>query len=167
MQDRPTYDELLAAVEYFLDIEIVPNVPGARGFHARVAANAIRIVRRELELEDEQLVAETIEVVLMKAGHTVTLAPNGEAGVAKFQAEAADLVITDIIMPKKEGIETIRELRAISPNVPIIAISGGGRTKNFDFLRMAHKLGANDVLRKPFANGELVALVANCLKKPE
>ncbi|HEY8767471.1 MAG TPA: DUF6285 domain-containing protein [Dehalococcoidia bacterium] len=58
MQDRPTYDELLAAVEYFLDTEIVPNVPGARGFHSRVAANAIRIVRRELEREDEALAAE-------------------------------------------------------------------------------------------------------------
>jgi hypothetical protein len=58
MQDRPTIDELLAAVENFLDTEIVPNVPGARGFHGRVAANAIRIVRRELEREDEQLAAE-------------------------------------------------------------------------------------------------------------
>jgi hypothetical protein len=58
MQDRPTFDELLAAVEYFLDTEIVPNVPGARGFHARVSANAIRIVRRELELEDETLERE-------------------------------------------------------------------------------------------------------------
>ena len=58
MQDRPTFDELLAAVEHFLDTEIVPNVPGARGFHGRVAANAIRIVRRELDREDEQLAAE-------------------------------------------------------------------------------------------------------------
>jgi len=58
MQDRPSYDELLAAVEQFLDAEIVPNVPGSRGFHARVAANAIRIVRRELQMEDEQLRAE-------------------------------------------------------------------------------------------------------------
>lgn len=58
MQDRPTYDELLAAVEHFLDTEIVPHVPGSRGFHARVAANAIRIVRRELANEDEQLAAE-------------------------------------------------------------------------------------------------------------
>jgi hypothetical protein len=58
MQDRPTFDELLAAVEHFLDTEIVPNVPGARGFHGRVAANAIRIVRRELEREDEALAAE-------------------------------------------------------------------------------------------------------------
>ncbi len=58
MQDRPTIDELLAAVENFLDTEIVPNVPGATGFHGRVAANAIRIVRRELEREDAQLAAE-------------------------------------------------------------------------------------------------------------
>lgn len=58
MQDRPSYDELLAAIEHFLDAEIVPNVPGARGFHGRVAANAIRILRRELALEDEQLEAE-------------------------------------------------------------------------------------------------------------
>ncbi|MCI0832903.1 MAG: hypothetical protein J4O13_09160 [Chloroflexi bacterium] len=58
MQDRPTYDELLAAVEHFLDTEIVPNVPGSRGFHARVAANAIRIIRRELSNEEDQLAAE-------------------------------------------------------------------------------------------------------------
>ncbi len=58
MQDRPTYDELLARVERFLDEEIVPNAEGSRGFHARVAANAIRVVRRELEMEDEHLVSE-------------------------------------------------------------------------------------------------------------
>ena len=58
MQDRPTFDELLAAIEHFLDTEIVPNVPGSRGFHARVSANAIRIIRRELEMEDTQLSAE-------------------------------------------------------------------------------------------------------------
>lgn len=58
MQDRPTFDELLAAIEHFLDTEIVPNVAGSRGFHARVSANAIRIIRRELELEDAQLSAE-------------------------------------------------------------------------------------------------------------
>ncbi|HET8944258.1 MAG TPA: DUF6285 domain-containing protein [Dehalococcoidia bacterium] len=58
MQDRPTYDELLSAIETFLDKEIVPNVPGSRGFHARVAANALRIVRRELEHREGQLVTE-------------------------------------------------------------------------------------------------------------
>jgi hypothetical protein len=58
MQDRPTYDELLGFIETFLDEEIVPNVQGSRGFHARVAANALRIVRRELAGEDEALAAE-------------------------------------------------------------------------------------------------------------
>ncbi len=58
MQDRPSYDELLAAVERFLDSEIVPNAEGARRFHARVATNVLRIVRRELEREDEALAAE-------------------------------------------------------------------------------------------------------------
>ncbi len=58
MQDRPTYDELLAAVERFLSQEIVPNSEGARRFHARVAANVLGIVRRELEREEEQLAAE-------------------------------------------------------------------------------------------------------------
>jgi len=58
MQDRPTYDELLAAIEVFLDEEIVPNIEGSRGFHARVAANALRTIRRELEAEDEQLADE-------------------------------------------------------------------------------------------------------------
>ncbi|KKK50539.1 hypothetical protein LCGC14_3124020, partial [marine sediment metagenome] len=53
MQDRPTYDELLAAVERFLSQEIVPNTEGARRFHARVAANVLGIVRRELALEAE------------------------------------------------------------------------------------------------------------------
>ena len=58
MQDRPTYDELLAFIEAFLDEEIVPNTPGSRGFHARVALNALRTVRRELAHRDEQLAGE-------------------------------------------------------------------------------------------------------------
>jgi len=58
MQDRPTHDELLAAVERFLRDDVMPNIEGARAFHARVAANAIGIVRRELALEDEQLARE-------------------------------------------------------------------------------------------------------------
>ena len=60
MQDRPTYDELLAFIETFLDEEVVPNVRGSRGFHARVAANAIRIVRRELAGREEALEAEWV-----------------------------------------------------------------------------------------------------------
>ena len=119
-----------------------------------------------LIIDDDQMVSATIELLLLKAGHTVTLAGNGNLGVASFKASPADLIITDMIMPEKEGIETIQEIRALSPKVPIIAISGGGRTKNYDFLRMANKLGANEVLKKPFANDELLTLVNKCLTTP-
>jgi DNA-binding response OmpR family regulator len=116
-----------------------------------------------LLIEDEMLVSSTLEIVLRKAGHTVVVAADGQIGLNKFAAERPDLVLTDIIMPEKEGIETIQEIRAIDPKVPILAYSGGGRTKNYDFLRMAHKLGANEVLRKPFANEDLLAAVRRCL----
>jgi hypothetical protein len=78
MQDRPTYDELLAAIERFLDAEVVPNLEGARGFHARVAANALRTVRRELAAEDEHLTAEWegLDALLGPASP-----PNGRAGL--------------------------------------------------------------------------------------
>jgi hypothetical protein len=78
MQDRPTYEELLAAIERFLDQEVVPNLEGARGFHARVAANAIRAVRRELTAEDDQLAAEWagLDALLGPAGR-----PTGRAAL--------------------------------------------------------------------------------------
>jgi len=120
-------------------------------------------VAKILLIEDELLVSSTIEIVLRKAGHTVVVAANGQIGMNKFAAERPDLVVTDIIMPEKEGIETIQELRAKDPSIPILAYSGGGRTKNYDFLRMAQKLGANEVIRKPFANEDLLAAVNRCL----
>ena len=81
MQARPTYDELLEAIETFLDKEIVPNVPGSRGFHARVAANAIRIIRRELEGREEQLLAEWqgLDALLGPAERPATIAALAEA----------------------------------------------------------------------------------------
>lgn len=81
MQDRPTYDELLAAIETFLDKEIVPNVPGSRGFHARVAANALRIVRRELAQREDQLLAEWqgLDELLGTAERPATIAALADA----------------------------------------------------------------------------------------
>lgn len=75
MQDRPTYDELLSAIETFLDKEVVPNTPGSRGFHARVAVNALRIVRRELEHREGQLLAEWegLDALLGPADHPAAL----------------------------------------------------------------------------------------------
>lgn len=116
-----------------------------------------------LVIEDDELVASAIEAVLMKAGHTVTLAGNGELGLTKFAAAPADLVVTDIIMPRKDGRATMRELRARAPHLPIIAISGGGRAKSYDFLRTEDKSGVTEVLYKPFSNSELIATVSKLL----
>jgi CheY-like chemotaxis protein len=117
-----------------------------------------------LVIDDEALLTRSLSVILTKAGHTVVSADNGKAGLEVFAREKPDLVITDIIMPVMEGIEAIQELRAKDPTLPIIAVSGGGRTKNLEFLRIAEKLGANAALGKPFSKEQLLEAVRKCLK---
>jgi CheY-like chemotaxis protein len=116
-----------------------------------------------LVIDDEPLLAKTLSLILGKAGYTVVTAENGKIGLEMFASEQPDLVITDIIMPVMEGLEAIQALRAQSPNIPIIAVSGGGRTKNLEFLRIAEKLGANAALGKPFTKEQLLTTVAKCL----
>ena len=90
-------------------------------------------------------------------------------GVRKFRAEAPDLIITDIIMPEQEGIQTIREIRAsdAGAEIGIIAISGGGATGGDGslYLAIAEELGADAVLQKPFRLAELVAIVDKLLTR--
>ena len=81
-----------------------------------------------------------------------------------FRSEKPDLVVTDIIMPEKEGIETIRDIRGEVPDAKIIAISGGGRIGNTDFLQIARKMGAIDALPKPFDPDDLLGRINTCLK---
>lgn len=122
---------------------------------------------RILVIDDDLLVRRTIVRILRGAGYETLVAENGSLGLDLFERERPDLVITDIIMPEKEGIETIRAIRQLSPEAKIIAMSGGGRTGNADFLAMAGKLGASDTLHKPFGAAQLVASVARWLAKPE
>jgi two-component system chemotaxis response regulator CheY len=79
--------------------------------------------------------------------------------MAVFRGWQPDLVITDIIMPEEEGIQTIAEMRAAKPDAKIIAISGGGRSGNTDFLQIARQVGAMDVVSKPFDPDFLLAIV--------
>jgi len=74
-----------------------------------------------------------------------------------LRIEHPDAVITDLIMPEQEGIDTIIQIRSERPAIKIIAISGGGRIRNIDFLEMAQSLGANEVLAKPFEADELLS----------
>ena len=120
---------------------------------------------RILLIDDDATVRYALKQVLERAGHQVEEATDGLAGVEKYTASRSDLVITDIIMPNQEGIETIIKLRLLAPDLAIIAMSGGGRTGNRDFLAMAEKLGAAKVMAKPFRPKELVEAVAALLPK--
>ena len=90
-------------------------------------------------------------------------AADGLEGLRTFRTLQPDLVITDLIMPVKEGLDTIRLLRTWSPEAKIIAISGGGRVANTDLLAEAAVLGASVVIAKPFEPDELIVKVSNCL----
>lgn len=91
----------------------------------------------------------------MQAGCTVIAAQDGVGGVRLRQQALPDLVVTDIIMPEREGIETIVTIRKERPETRIIAISGGGRLGDIELLRMARLLGADDVIPKPFRAHDL------------
>lgn len=117
---------------------------------------------RILVIDDEAAVRGTIQRMLESAGHEVIAAENGRDGLDRYRKQDLDVVITDIIMPEKDGIETIREIRAIDPTVAIIAISGEGHTGLPDFLRVAKKLGATATLKKPFRENDLMACIAAC-----
>ena len=116
-----------------------------------------------LVIDDDALVRTTLEYLLRDAGYEIATAEDGVRGMAMFRSEQPDLVITDIIMPEQEGIQTINEMRKAKPDAKIIAISGSGRIGNVDFLKMARSLGAMDIVSKPFNADELLTIVENCL----
>ena len=118
-----------------------------------------------LLIDDDPLVAFTVERMLQGNGYTVMRAADGEKGLKVMRGEKVDLIITDIIMPVKEGIETIREIRQHDSNLPVIAVSGGGHGAGGNYLRMAQALGATEVLAKPFDQEQLLAAVSRCLGK--
>jgi len=92
-------------------------------------------------------------------GYEVLVVPNSLAAVRLCCEHAIDLVITDVFMPEKDGLEVIQELRAAAPRVKIIAISGGPGKGTWDVLDIARFLGANRVLSKPFTLPDLLALL--------
>lgn len=116
-----------------------------------------------LLIDDDRLVRYTLRQALENEGHIVTEASNGQSASASMEEATFDLVITDIIMPEMDGIETVMALRDKLPNSRIIAISGGGRGENYDYLKLAKSFGADRTLRKPFRCDELVELVSSML----
>ncbi len=118
---------------------------------------------RILIIEDDESVAAMLRTVLERNGYEVTTAANGREGVRLYSDQQVDLVISDILMPEMDGLETFKELRRMSPDVKIIAISGGGERLNMDVLRVAELLGAAATFNKPYRIEALLAAVRQLL----
>ena len=116
-----------------------------------------------LVIEDSPEVRTIIRSMLEKEGHEVREAFNGEEGLERFQEQPADLVMTDLFMPKKAGIETISDLLEIDPEVKIVAMTAHGSDEQYDFLRVAEALGAVATLEKPFLAKDLIETVSEVL----
>lgn len=120
---------------------------------------------RILVIDDEPDIREMLQDVLTGEGHEVEVAGDGRQGLAAQRARPADLIITDIFMPEKEGIETIIELQQDFPAIKVIAMSGGGnRARSLDYLPTASQFGAVRTLPKPFDIHVMLALVREVLE---
>ena len=118
---------------------------------------------RILVADDDTEVRDMICQILEREGHETVAVSNGLEAEQAYGREPTDIIITDIIMPDKEGLETVWEMRRDYPNCKIIAISGGGRVDPRDYLRSALALGADRALPKPFERRDLLDLVDELL----
>ncbi len=119
---------------------------------------------RVLIIEDDAQIQELVRIILSEEGYEVLSADNGEAGLRVVQKEDVELILMDIIMPDKEGLETIREIRQIMGNdVKIIAMSGGGKVGANTYLDLAQKMGANATIAKPFKREDILDTVAQVM----
>jgi len=123
-----------------------------------------RTLTRILVIDDNKHVLDMLRLTLEHAGYEVDEASDGKTGIDIFNKNPADLVITDIVMPEKEGLETIAELRRNYPNLKIIAISGSGAGQTKTYLASAKSLGALKVFSKPFRREELLSAIAKLLQ---
>ncbi len=97
--------------------------------------------------------------MLEQAGHRVVLAADGAAGISYLKKKPFDLVLTDLLMPEMDGMEFITNVRRLQPAARILAMSGGGHISSNEYLKMASRLGAHEVLAKPFTEEKLLATV--------
>lgn len=116
-----------------------------------------------LLIDDNDVFIEALRSVLQNVGHDVRMARSGQEALDGFADARPDLVITDMVMPDKDGIETIIELKQLDPGLRIIAMSGGGRVEPEVYLHTAACLGALRVLAKPFDEQQLLEAVRDVL----
>jgi len=121
--------------------------------------------RRVLVIEDDSKVRELLRRMLIRQGYTVDEASDGQKGIHSFRNHPADLIITDLIMPGKEGLETIIDLRREFPRLKIIAISGGGIDGEDSYLNAARLCGADRIFPKPLEMQEFLQAVQELLDR--
>lgn len=115
-------------------------------------------------VDDEESVRNLLKEILTDSGHSIYEAENGEAACEIIANTTINLVVTDLVMPEKSGLELIMDLAEKYPDLPIIAISGGGGiTGRFDYLPIAKLIGAKQILNKPFKIDEVRKLVYDIL----
>ncbi len=118
---------------------------------------------RILVVEDDEQYRLLVQRTLQRGGYEVVAVADGNQAVEAARDPEVRLVVTDLIMPGKEGLETMMELRRARPSLPVIAMSGGGRGNPGDYLKAARLLGAAGTLQKPFAVRDLLDLVGRTL----
>ena len=116
-------------------------------------------------VDDDPGIRRSLDSLLTRAGYQVIQAADGTEAITLWRDQGADLVITDLHMPKKDGIQTIVELLTHTPGIPIIAMSGGGQTKRLDLLGNLALLGRILTIEKPFTLSEMMLVVGEALKK--
>jgi two-component system, chemotaxis family, chemotaxis protein CheY len=116
-----------------------------------------------LIIDDDDQMRLFMETALKETGAQIHTASDGDAGVKTFQQTAPQLVICDLFMPQKEGLETIKDIRRLNPHTKIIAISGGSRLTPSSFLPIAKRMGADKTLAKPFGKNTLLQAVNELL----
>lgn len=122
---------------------------------------------RILAIDDEQLVRFTLQEILVEAGYEVIEASSGKLGLEILAKGGVDVVITDIVMPEMDGNAVIAKIQERWPDLPIIAISGSGRTMTHNYLAVTRELGVKNILTKPFSKNELLEAVEHFVGRPE
>lgn len=120
-------------------------------------------MKKILVIDDNPTMRDLVKDILDKGGFEITLAEDGVDGINKLNESTPEVVITDIVMPNKEGFETISDIRASNPQIYIIAMSGGGTMDKEVLLDIAEKLGAHKTLKKPFQPSMLLETVNSLL----
>ena len=117
-----------------------------------------------LIVDDEDSVLMLLSEILSQDNHDITVAKTGAEGIEKYHTDNFELVITDLVMPEKTGLDLIMEIRKANPDIKVIAISGGGGIQGrFDYLPIAKLIGALEVVKKPFQISDVKDAVARLL----